>query len=60
MSNEDSLERRWARALSQKLEELRISVPDQPDLNDMNVIAQELLFNESVSKLYDSNKESTS
>ena len=60
VSNEDSLERRWARALSQKLEELGVSVPDQPDLNEMNVIAQTLLINESVRKLYDGNRESKS
>jgi len=60
VNNKDSLERRWARALSQKLEELRISIPVKPDLNDMNVIAQTLLINESVSKLYVSVKESTS
>jgi hypothetical protein len=53
VNNEDALEHRWARALSQKLEELNIAIPEKPDLNDMNLIAQKILENESVRKLYD-------
>lgn len=50
--DEDAMEKRWARALSKKLEEFDISLNDNPIFNDMNIVAQKLLEAESVQKLY--------
>ena len=51
-ANDETLDNRWARALSQKLEEMGIEIPDEPDLTQLNLIAQKILEQESVRKLY--------
>ena len=53
-ANDETLDNRWARALSQKLEEMGIEIPDEPDLTQLNLIAQKVLEQESVRKLYSS------
>ena len=49
---EEVIENRWARALTLKLEELKVQLPDAKDLNEINLIAQKILESESVKKLY--------
>lgn len=47
---DDVLERRWARALSQKLEELGESIPEQ-EYNPLNMLAQKILEQDSLKLL---------
>lgn len=49
---EEVVENRWARALVQKIEELGLSLPEEKDLNELNLMAQKILETESVKKLY--------
>ena len=53
-ANDETLDNRWARALSQKLEEMGIEIPNEPDLTQLNLVAQKILEQESVRKLYSS------
>lgn len=48
---EEISETRWARALVQKVAELELEIPDSKDLNEMNLIAQKIIEDESVKKL---------
>lgn len=53
VSKDEALENRWARALSQKLEEMEIELPEEKDLTQLNLIAQKILEQESVRALYE-------
>jgi len=53
-TDEDVMDKRWARALSQRLEENGMTYNKNSTLNELNVLAQKFLESESVSKLYQS------
>lgn len=50
--DDEVMDKRWARALSQKLEENGLHYNENASLNDINMLAQKLLESESVQKLY--------
>ena len=52
ISDDEVMDKRWARALSQKLEENGLRYDENSSLNDLNILAQKLLESESVQKLY--------
>lgn len=52
VSSDEATENRWARALSQKLHEMGIELPEGKDLTQLNLIAQKILEQESVRALY--------
>ena len=52
ISDDEVMDKRWARALSQKLEESGLRYDENSSLNDLNMLAQKLLEAESVQKLY--------
>lgn len=44
-------DKRWARALTQRLEEMQVEFSQEASLNELNTLAQKLLESESVQKL---------
>ena len=51
IANEEAESQQWARALRNKIGEMKISLPSEPDFNEINLISQKLVQNVGIDKI---------